>query len=47
VVFPAEEVLIAILPESHEALPNLSDSEDASLSPVAMQKLDVLAIIEN
>jgi hypothetical protein len=45
--FPAEEALITILTESHEALLGLSDSEDAAMSTMAMQMLDVLAITED
>jgi hypothetical protein len=47
VAFPAEEALIAILAESHQALLDLSDSEDAALSIMAVQMFDVLAITEN
>jgi hypothetical protein len=45
--FLAEEALIAILAESHEALLGLSDLEDAALSTMAVKMLDVLAITEN
>jgi hypothetical protein len=47
VAFPAEEALIAILAEGHEALLALSDSKDASLSTTVVKMLDVLAITEN
>jgi hypothetical protein len=47
VAFPTEKALIAILEESHEALLSLSESEDAALSTMAVQMLDVLAITEN
>jgi hypothetical protein len=47
VAFPAEEALIEILAESHEALLDLSDSGDAALSIIVIQILNVLAITEN
>jgi hypothetical protein len=47
VAFCAERALIAILEESHEALLDPSDSEDAALSTMAVQIIDVLAITEN
>jgi hypothetical protein len=47
ITFPAEEALIAILAEGHEALLGLSDSEEGAMSTTVMQMLDVLAIIEN
>jgi hypothetical protein len=47
VAFPAEEALIAILTERHEALFSLPDSEDAALVTMAIQIPHVLAITEN
>jgi hypothetical protein len=45
--FPAEDALITILAEGHEALLRLSDSKDAALSTTAMQMLDILAVTED
>jgi hypothetical protein len=45
--FPSEEVLVAILADSHKALLGLSDSEDASLSTMAVQMLNILTITKN